>query len=201
AFEIKPASPASRSEVLFRGIQQAYPGVFDEFEAVGTTPANDPPGHFARAQLETLGRVLEEIVTVGQSMQNGQGEKSGPGIAQAAPHVAIYGNVFGSLQTGVGSTSTVTQSWASPEHEGLARAILSLQGAIADAATLQATEKDDLREELDRAVYEIQKKEPNKSVLLRTLAGVGAVIQTLGSASEAWDAVKAAAAALGVPLQ
>jgi hypothetical protein len=120
-----------------------------------------------------------------------------------APHgapVINVANLYGVVQTGANAVASVNQQWNEAVAADLARAIDRLREAIESASEIADEDRLDLQEDLQMARAEVCAPAPRASKILRWLSGVGGVVQTLGSAREAWQVVQATARAAGVPL-
>jgi hypothetical protein len=122
-----------------------------------------------------------------------------PAAPPGAPIINV-GNLYGIVQTGGNAVGSVNQQWNESAAADLARAIDRLRDAIESAAELADEDRLELRGDLQMASAEICAPAPRTAKLLRWLSGVGGVVQTLGSAREAWQVVQIAARAAGVPL-
>jgi hypothetical protein len=65
---------------------------------------------------------------------------------------------------------------------------------------LRPSSAAELIADVDGVVVELQKEKPNKGKLLRWFGGIGEVVQTAASLQPAYEALKALARALGLPL-
>ena len=105
----------------------------------------------------------------------------------------------GAVQTAKNATANV-QQWMPGESSALAEALQHLRTAIDNAPELNADDKDELATDIDKIQIELKTEKPNQSRLLKWLGGIGAVVQTVGSATPAFEAVSLAAKALGLSL-
>lgn len=124
-----------------------------------------------------------------------------PVAALAAPSVVNNFNApVGAVQTGPGSTAHVQQQWINGERSELRAALVALREALERAPDVEPEARRELIVDVDSATTELQKEHPNKGRLLRWLGGVGTVVGTIGSVQPAYEAVKALARALGLPM-
>lgn len=124
-----------------------------------------------------------------------------PAAALAAPSVVNNFNApVGAVQTGPGSTAHVQQQWINGETSELRAALAALREALERAPDVEPEARRELIVDVDSASTELQKERPNRGRLLRWLGGIGTVVGTIGSVQPAYEAVKALARALGLPL-
>jgi hypothetical protein len=105
----------------------------------------------------------------------------------------------GAVQTAKNATANV-QQWMPGESSALAEALQHLRTAIGNAPELNSDDKDELTSDIDKVQAELKTANPSQSRLLKWLGGIGAVVQTIGSAQPALEVVCTAAKALGLPL-
>ena len=111
----------------------------------------------------------------------------------------IFNGSVGAVQTGLNATANV-QQWMQGDSAALAQAFQQLRTAIGGEPGLNSKDKDELVADIDKAEAELKAENPSKSRLLKWLGGVAAVVQTIGSAQPAFEVVRTAAKALGLPL-
>lgn len=119
--------------------------------------------------------------------------------SQGQPPVMVFNGPVGAVQTGANATAHVQQNWELANSEALVDALQKLRLSVTDEAQLDSNMKDDLVQRIDQTQLELKAEKPSKARLLAYLAGIGAVVQTVGSAQPAFEAVRAAAQALGLP--
>lgn len=120
-------------------------------------------------------------------------------VAEPAGHTFNFNAVVGSVQTGSHSVSHVQQSF---DQSQLACLKSSLEAVLAEfaKADLPADTREEAQGLIESAIVEIDKPKPNKLSLRSLLAGVATTVQTLGSASDAYKALAATFALVGIPL-
>ena len=111
----------------------------------------------------------------------------------------IFNASVGAVQTGGNSVAYVQQSADHSQLAGLKSALEAVLIELAKA-NLPADEREDAEELVQTIIAEVQKEKPNKLSLKSLLGGVATTIQTLGSTSEAYTALKAAATVAGITL-
>jgi hypothetical protein len=116
----------------------------------------------------------------------------------AATTVNIY-QPYGIVQTGAGSTATFTAN-VTENKQVLLQALDSVDGAIARAPELDEALRVEAAELVTEAKMEVERAIPNQLRLRSMLGGLATTIQTVGSASAAYQALKGAAALLNVHL-
>lgn len=114
------------------------------------------------------------------------------------PTIIINGSV-GAVQTGSNATANVQQRTLG-DSSALLEALQQLRTSVCGAPELNSKEKDELLTDIDKAQAELKVENPSKSKLINWLGGFAAVVQTIGSAQPAFELVRAAAKALGLPL-
>lgn len=122
--------------------------------------------------------------------------KSSPG---SASDTYIFHAPVGAVQTGDHSVAHVQQS---ADHSQLAGLKSALEAVLAELAkaNLPADEREEARELVQTTIAEIEKEIPNKLSLKSLLGGVATTIQTLGSTSDAYKVLQAAATVAGITL-
>lgn len=119
-------------------------------------------------------------------------------VGAATPAVYyFYGNV-GAFQTGAGATANVVQYISTENRESLTAALDFVKATLAKAQDLTEKDKGELIELADDAIAEVGKETPNTRRLFAGLQGLAATLQGIASAQPAWEALRAAAAAIGL---
>ena len=109
----------------------------------------------------------------------------------------FYGTV-GAVLTGPGATATVTIT--ADQRQTIIGALNIVQEALAHAPELAPTQRSQVVELIADAKVEAQKEQPNGLKLRTVLGGIGTTVMTLGSAREAYNLLKGAAALIGLHL-
>lgn len=117
--------------------------------------------------------------------------------AAIAPQTNIN-QVFGNVISGPHATANVQQVFNLSAVENLVDALNGLCAAIEQGKGLSEDDRTELVADVKAAMAEAREDAPSGRRLLKTIGGLGAVVQTLGSAQPAWAAVKAAARAFGL---
>jgi hypothetical protein len=107
---------------------------------------------------------------------------------------------IGALQTGAGSSANVQQQWVTGDTAALQSALDTLRAAAELAQELDADAQRELVANINHARAELRDEKPNTGKLVRWLGGIGAVVGAVGSIQPAFEAVKALARALGIPM-
>lgn len=154
----------------------------------------------AGARMEDLTPLREHaIAKVASEIDFGLREAARPAlVGGGAPVFNIYSPV-GAIQTGAGSSATVHMSFTEQERGALLDALQSVERAVREAALSESVVAE-VSEAIVVARSEAQKVKPNMMTLRGVLAGIGGTIQTLGSATAAYQLLKAAAASIGLHL-
>jgi hypothetical protein len=112
--------------------------------------------------------------------------------------VVVHGSVFGAVQTGSGATANVTVTIDSASAAVLADAVRALR------ASLKAQPPPDLPAYADAIFADIEaeavKPQPEPKKIAALLATGASVVETLANAPGAWETVRHAARAIGVPV-
>lgn len=116
------------------------------------------------------------------------------------PVVNNFNSPVGAVQTGPGSTAHVQQQRINGETSELQAALVALREALERAPDVEPEARRELIVDVDGATSELQKQRPNRRKLLRSLGGIGTVAGAIGSVQPAYEAAKALARALGLPL-
>ncbi|MDR3066351.1 MAG: hypothetical protein LBV05_12730 [Comamonas sp.] len=117
----------------------------------------------------------------------------------AGGHTFNFQGPVGSVQTGDHSVAQVQQSVDQSQFVGLKSALEAILVELSKA-NLPADDREEAKELVRDTIAEVEKKKPNKLSLKSLLGGVAATIQTLGSSSDAYAALKAAAIVAGITL-
>lgn len=115
------------------------------------------------------------------------------------PTFIIHGNV-GAIQTAPNAVAHVHQQVGEQDFSLLVSALVHLRHVASAADGLDANQKEKLIGAIEAADAEIKREAKDQTVILKWLGGIGSIVQTLGSAQPAWEAVRAAARAVGLPL-
>lgn len=110
-----------------------------------------------------------------------------------------YGNI-GAIQTAPNAVAHVQQFVADRDFGALGEALAQLRAAIPVMHELDTNQRERLAADVSAAEAEIKRDVKDVPALLKWLAGIGAVVQTLGSAQPAWEAVRVAAIFVGLSL-
>ena len=138
-----------------------------------------------------LERTFNEIeyATLKQSISSG----SEPGI------VNIYQS-YGIVQTGQGSTSSMSVSLESSSIKEIEKALISAKQAIEQSNILSPDNREQALELVSDITNEIKRSKPNTFRIRGALEGLALTVRTLGSASSAYKLIKGAASLLGLQL-
>ena len=109
----------------------------------------------------------------------------------------FYGTV-GAVMAGPGATANVTIT--ADQRQTIIGALNAVQEAVTHAHELAPAQRTQVAELVAEATAEAQKEQPNALKLRAVLGGIGMTIMTLGSAHEAYNLLKAAAALIGLRL-
>ena len=115
------------------------------------------------------------------------------------PTLIMRGNVD-AIQTAPTAVAHVHQQVGQHDFSVLVNALVHLRYVASAADGLDANQKEKLMAAIEATDAEIKREAKDQTAILKWLAGIGSVVQTLGGAQSAWDAVRAAARSVGLPL-
>lgn len=111
----------------------------------------------------------------------------------------IHGNV-GAIQTASNAVAHVQQQVGGRDLNVLVDALIRLRNAASAGGGIDAKLREKLITNIAASEAEIKRGVKDEAALLKWLAGIGGIVQTIGSAQPAWEAVRAAARSVGLPL-
>jgi hypothetical protein len=115
------------------------------------------------------------------------------------PTFIINGNV-GAIQTASNAVAHVHQQVGERDFSVLVNALMQLSRIASSAGGISTNQKEKLITDIAAIDVEIKREVRDQTAILKWLAGIGSIVQTLGSAQPAWEAVRAAARSVGLPL-
>ena len=115
------------------------------------------------------------------------------------PTFNFYGNV-GAIQTAPNAVAHVRQQGGERDFSVLVDALMQLRNAVSAAEGIDANQRVKLVADIAAFDAEIKRGVEDETTLLKWLAGIGSIVQTLGSAQPAWEVLRAAARSVGLPL-
>ena len=115
------------------------------------------------------------------------------------PTFIIHGNV-GAIQTAPNAVAHVRQQVGERDFSVLVDALMQLRNAVSAADGIDANQKEKLITDIAASDAEIKRGVKDETALLKWLAGIGSIVQTLGSAQPAWEVLRAAGRSVGLPL-
>ncbi|MFT7721953.1 MAG: hypothetical protein QM788_03840 [Roseateles sp.] len=107
---------------------------------------------------------------------------------------------IGAVQTGPGATANVQQQWVQGDSSELQGALAALRDALEASQDMPLEARREFVDNIDSAVEELQRERPDTTRLLGWLGAIGAAVETIANVQPAYEAVKALAQALGIPL-
>jgi hypothetical protein len=120
------------------------------------------------------------------------------GTASAAAY-NFYGSV-GAVVSGPGASATVVQNIGTDQREALLKALELVKKAIGEAAEIVEKDRDELIELADEAAAEVSKEKPNGRRLGLALQSLAAAVQGIASGPAAYEVLRSAASAIGLPV-
>lgn len=152
-----------------------------------TSVLNDARDHeFARHEVEIEHYVadLEEVAKRG---------------ARPAGGYHFYGHV-GAVMTGAGAVAHVVQNIGTEERETLRSALDLVRQTLKADSQLPERDRREVLELTDEATEEISKDSPNTKRLSMALQSIAATVQGIASGPAAYEVLRTAAAAIGIPI-
>jgi hypothetical protein len=123
-------------------------------------------------------------------------------VARGTPPASTYvihGNV-GALVTGAGAVTNIVQNIGASEREALSKALEMVRQVLATAPELAQQDRTELAEFVDEVETELSRERPNTRRLTVTLQSLAAAVQGIANGPGAYEALRAAAAAIGIPV-
>lgn len=119
-----------------------------------------------------------------------------------APNQPVYNfhGAVGAVQTGPGSTATVTQNLQGAALDEFVAAFVQLRAGIESASDLESERKTELVAVVDEVLAESRHARPNSTRLLGLAHGAAIAIQTTASLGPALQAFRAALLSVGIVL-
>jgi hypothetical protein len=111
----------------------------------------------------------------------------------------FYGAV-GAVMTGPSAFAKVDQHIGQDQQREMLRALELARDAIAAAASVPAKDKAELLEIVEDTAREAQRERPNTRRLSQALQDIAATVQGIANGLPAYEAIRAVANAIGIPL-
>jgi hypothetical protein len=141
------------------------------------------------------------IEKIGSEIEISLLEVSRVQAATGSPTVVNIYQPYGIVQTGASATAEWNQYQSSGNFEELRRALDSVESVVAsEPGSISLSDRSNLIEVIDDVRNELSTSKPNMLRIQGALGGIASSIQTLGSATAAYQVLKAAAALVGVHL-
>lgn len=121
------------------------------------------------------------------------------GTPVATGNTFYFTGAVGAVQTGSHSVARVQQTIGSDHLANLKGALQAALVELAEANISKET-RDEAQELIENTISEVDKPKPNRLTLGSLLGGVATAVQTLGSTSAAYQALKAALAPFGISM-
>lgn len=144
-------------------------------------------------------KVMKAIITRA-ALDHLRSVREGSAKGRRRPSLTINGPFHGTVLTGDASVANVSNIGYIAAAPDLINAIREIRVVFGEDRTLDNALRQELITDTQRIEDELRGPEPNQPKLLKLLGGLGSVVQTLGSAPGAWEVVRAAARACGLPL-
>jgi hypothetical protein len=111
----------------------------------------------------------------------------------------FYGTV-GAVMTANGAVANVVQNIGADQQRALLEALDIVRKALEVAPQVPARDRTELIELADEAVSEVKRERPNTRRLTQVLQNLAGAVQGIASGGPAYEAIRAAAAAIGIPI-
>lgn len=111
----------------------------------------------------------------------------------------VHGHV-GAIVTGENAVTSIVQNIGAAEREELRNALNVVKEAITQSPELPERDRKELAEFADEAAAEISRESPNTRRLSLTLQTLAAAVQGIANGPAAYEALRAAAVAIGILL-
>lgn len=121
-------------------------------------------------------------------------------VPGAATHINIHNSTIGAVQTGAHSSAAVSMQVNHAYFDALATSLDALSKAMASVASLPNHDKSEILELIGDSRSELSKEKPNLSKLRSLLPMIGSAVGFVNELGSAYDVVKSAATAVGIPL-
>jgi hypothetical protein len=116
------------------------------------------------------------------------------------PQVNIINSTVGAVQTGHQSTANVQQQINAEGRDALLKTLDVIAEQLGKSNELPARNKAEVVELVSDTKNELNKPEPNVTKVSAYLAAIGGTLGAIANLKPAYDALKAAAALIGVSL-
>lgn len=121
-------------------------------------------------------------------------------VSYFPPQINIHNSNIGALQTGYNSTANVVQKIDTQTTQDLINVLLQLQKELALYDLAPSVNKSEIIELADEGVKELQKEKPNLSKIKSFISTIANTISTVADFKPAYEALKSAAAIIGLDL-
>jgi hypothetical protein len=177
-------------------LDQVVQGLIPDFnkDMRGCPPGTEPLGKLGNARDHELARHEAEIEHYVASLD--------AAVARGSATFGgynFYGNV-GAVMTGPGAIAHVVQNIGPEQREALLAALRDAKQTIVQAPNIPPRDQQDLLELADEAAGEVAKGSPNTRRLSMILQSLASAVQGIASGPGAYEVLRAAAAAIGVPV-
>jgi len=163
----------------------------DHQELAGITRGPVPGKSLAQLKAAALDRIFTEIeyAVLKQSARTETDSRV----------VNIYQS-YGIVQSGAGSSASLTVKLASEELREIQKAIESVKQVIQESSSLRSDERDQALELVSDVEKETNRDQPNRFRICGALQGLATTVRTIAAAPQAYEVLKGAAALLGLQL-
>lgn len=138
-------------------------------------------------------------ITRGLNFDEWKSVMTKPNSPSVTHNTFTFNDQVGAVQTGTGSVANVQQAAGAAPYADL-KAALQLLLQELPTSSLEQSKRQGTAEIIDRTIQEIDSKKPSEGVLTALCSGLATTVQTLGSASAAYQAAATAFAAIGISL-
>lgn len=136
-------------------------------------------------------------VEIGESIDVAKARSQSAAVAPI--EYSFYGNV-GTVMTGPGAVAHVVHDIGTEQREAILAALQEVKQALLRAPGIPLRDQQDLLELAGDAAGEVAKESPNTKRLSMTLQSLASAVQGIASGQGAYEVLRAAAAAIGIPI-
>jgi hypothetical protein len=106
----------------------------------------------------------------------------------------------GAIMTGANATANVSQTVAATDLSTAVEALLKLRAALTSEPAVSEGLRPELLDTVDKVTTELSSGQPALDRVMLWLGGIASIVQAIPALQPAWQAVKAAANTIGVPI-
>lgn len=116
----------------------------------------------------------------------------------STPSITVNNHgTIGALQTGQNAISNVQQQWSTNDREAILAALRSLHEALLSVSDERNPNHKELDQVITESIQEVESAKPNHLKVRGYISALATAVQTIPSIQPAFEAVRAAAQAIG----